>query len=136
MSRSVIYRVRIASLSKPSPNTNTMNRDSQINWLRRSDVVLAYTFLRILLGVNFFNHGFTRMGNIPGFAQSMVDLFQDTFIPEALVRAPAFLVPIVELIAGGLLAGGFSHPSVFSNVIRVDDNVNLRCHFDSKLGCC
>lgn len=77
-------------------------------WLRRRDIVTAYTLLRIVLGVNFFNHGFTRLGNIPGFAQSMVDLFQDTFIPEPLVRAPALLVPIVEFIVGILVTVGLA----------------------------
>ncbi|MGF1478489.1 MAG: DoxX family membrane protein [Cyanophyceae cyanobacterium] len=82
-----------------------MIRDRGI-WLQRRDIVIAYTLLRIVLGINYFNHGFTRMGNIPGFAQSMVDLFQDTFVPEALVRAPAYLVPPVELIGGLLLTLG------------------------------
>ena len=77
-------------------------KDREAIWLRRRDIILAYTFLRIVLGVNFFNHGFTRLGDIPGFAQSMVDMFQGTFVPEVLVRVPAMLVPIVEF-AGGLL---------------------------------
>lgn len=77
-------------------------------WLRRRDIILAYNFLRIVLGVNFFNHGFTRMGNIPGFAQSMVDMFQNTFVPEVLVRVPAMLVPIVELIGGLLVTLGLA----------------------------
>jgi len=77
-------------------------------WFRRRDIVIAYTLLRIVLGINFFNHGFTRLGNIPGFAQSMVDLFQDTFIPEPLVRAPALLVPIVEFIVGFLVTLGLA----------------------------
>ena len=77
-------------------------KESDAIWLRRRDIILAYTFLRIVLGVNFFNHGFTRLGDIPGFAQSMVDMFQNTFVPEVLVRVPAMLVPIVEF-AGGLL---------------------------------
>lgn len=75
-------------------------------WLRRRDIILAYTFLRIVLGINFFNHGFTRIGDIPGFAQSMVDIFQNTFVPEVLVRVPGLLVPIVELIGGLLVTFG------------------------------
>ena len=81
-------------------------KEREAIWLRRRDIILAYTFLRIVLGVNFFNHGFTRLGNIPGFAQSMVDMFQDTFMPEVLVRVPAMLVPIVELIGGLLVTIG------------------------------
>jgi thiosulfate dehydrogenase [quinone] large subunit len=74
--------------------------------LRRNDVVLAYTFLRVILGVNFFNHGFTRIGNIPGFVNGMVETFQDTFIPPFLVQINAFLVSPVELVFGLLLAIG------------------------------
>ena len=83
-------------------------KEPEAIWLRRRDIILAYTFLRIVLGVNFFNHGFTRMGNIPGFAQSMVDMFQNTFVPEVLVRVPAMLVPIVELIGGALVTLGLA----------------------------
>ena len=81
-------------------------KEREALWLRRRDIILAYTFLRIVLGVNFFNHGFTRLGDIPGFAGSMVDMFQDTFVPEVLVRVPAMLVPIVELIGGALVTLG------------------------------
>lgn len=77
-------------------------------WLRRRDIITAYTFLRIVLGVNFFNHGFTRIGNIPGFAESMVQRLQDTFIPEVLVRSQSLLVPPIELIVGLLLVLGLA----------------------------
>ena len=83
-------------------------KEPEALWLRRRDIILAYTFLRIVLGVNFFNHGFTRMGNIPGFAQSMVDMFNNTFVPEILVRVPAMAVPIVELIGGALVTLGLA----------------------------
>ena len=83
-------------------------KEREAIWLRRRDIVLAYTFLRIVLGINFFNHGFTRISDIPGFAQSMVDMFQGTFVPEVLVRVPAILVPIVELIGGFLVILGLA----------------------------
>lgn len=83
-----------------------MARPQQAMWLRRRDIITAYTFLRIVLGVNFFNHGFTRIGNMPGFAESMVQRFQDTFVPEVLVRAPALLISPIELIVGLLLTFG------------------------------
>lgn len=85
-----------------------MDKLPQALWLRRRDLVIAYTLLRIVIGVNYFNHGFTRLGNIPGFANSMVELFQDTFVPEALVRAPATLVPIIEFIVGILITLGLA----------------------------
>lgn len=74
--------------------------------LRQADIVWAYTLLRIIVGVNYFNHGFTRIGNIPGFAQGMVERFQETWIPEVLVRLNATLVPPVELVVGLLITIG------------------------------
>ncbi len=81
---------------------------SPFTWLRRRDLVTAYTLLRIVFGINFFNHGFTRLDSIPEFAQGMVDLFQDTFMPAPLVRATAFLVPIVEFLIGIGIALGLA----------------------------
>lgn len=63
-----------------------MDKKPEAIWLRRRDIILAYTLLRIVLGVNFFNHGFTRIDNIPGFAQSMVDI-QNTFVPTEQIRS-------------------------------------------------
>lgn len=104
-------------------------------WLNRRDLVTAYTLLRILIGVNYFNHGFTRMGNLPGFAQSMVDLFQDTFVPDPLVRGPALLVPIVELIGGLLITIGFATlpalVTVFGLMIMLTYGVTLIQNWDA-----
>ncbi|MEM9245160.1 MAG: DoxX family protein [Cyanobacteria bacterium P01_F01_bin.153] len=81
--------------------------NSPLSQLRRRDLVIAYTLLRILFGVNFFNHGFVGIfgeGSLPQYAQEMVDLFQNTptaiAVPDVLVRGPAFFVPIVELLIG------------------------------------
>ncbi len=75
--------------------------------IRRRDGAIAYFFLRLIFGINFFNHGFTRLGDLPGFAQSMADLFQNTFAPSWLVWAIGFCVPIVELIIGILMIVGW-----------------------------
>lgn len=77
-------------------------------WLRRTDAITAYTLLRLVFGVNFFNHGLVRIGNIPAFAESQVKLYADTFVPAVLVRGPAYLIPIVELIVGLLLILGLA----------------------------
>ena len=74
--------------------------------LRPRDIVTAYTLLRIVVGVNYFNHGVTRIGNIPEFMDAMVQTMQDAWIPEALVRINAALVPPVELVVGLLIAIG------------------------------
>lgn len=83
-----------------------MAENSTRVWLRPKDIVAAYTLLRIVVGVNYFNHGFTRMGNIPGFIDSMVQTMQGSWIPEALVRINAALVPPVELVVGLLITIG------------------------------
>ena len=64
--------------------------------LRTKDIVAAYTLLRIVVGVNYFNHGFTRIFDVPSFINSMVTTMQDSGIPEFLVRMSAGLVPPVE----------------------------------------
>ena len=74
--------------------------------LRATDISLAYVLLRIVVGINYFNHGFTRMGSLPGFADSMVGAMEGAWMPAILVRATAFLVPPVELVAGLLLLLG------------------------------
>ena len=75
--------------------------------LKTRDIVAAYTLLRIVVGINYFNHGATRIFNIPGFMDSMVSTMQNSWIPEFLVRINAALVPPVELIVGILMIIGF-----------------------------
>ncbi|NJO46999.1 MAG: DoxX family protein [Oscillatoriales cyanobacterium RM2_1_1] len=74
--------------------------------LRQGDIALAYALLRIVFGINFFVHGLVRIGNIPGFVQGQIDLYQEIAIPSFLLAGPAFLIPIVELIVGFLLILG------------------------------
>ncbi len=74
--------------------------------LKTRDIVAAYTLLRIVVGINYFNHGATRIFKIPGFIDSMVSIMQDSWIPEFLVRINAALVPPVELIVGALITIG------------------------------
>ncbi len=72
------------------------------------DLALAHLFLRLLLGVNFFNHGFTRIGNIPGFVEETVKTLSGSYFPEPLVRINAFLVPVIELVVGILITFGLA----------------------------
>ena len=84
--------------------TNAQNKNHP--GLKTRDVVAAYTLLRIVVGINYFNHGATRIFQIPGFIDSMVNTMQDSWIPEFLVRINAALVPPVELIVGALITIG------------------------------
>ncbi|MEM7760504.1 MAG: DoxX family protein [Cyanobacteria bacterium P01_A01_bin.40] len=74
--------------------------------LKTRDIVAAYTLLRIVVGINYFNHGATRIFNVPGFMDAMVNTMQDSWIPEFLVRINAALVPPIELIVGALMIFG------------------------------
>ena len=90
-----------------------MNNTRSPYRLRASDISLAYVLLRIVVGINYFNHGFTRLGSLPGFAGSMVGAMEGAWMPEILVRITAFLVPPVELVAGLLLLLGlFTRPAL------------------------
>jgi thiosulfate dehydrogenase [quinone] large subunit len=83
-----------------------MNSNHTFHGPRQRDIVLAYTLLRIIVGINYFNHGFTRLGNLPGFMDSMVSAMKAAWMPEFLVRINAALVPPTELIIGVLLILG------------------------------
>ncbi|MCL6433718.1 MAG: DoxX family protein [Leptolyngbyaceae cyanobacterium HOT.MB2.61] len=76
--------------------------------LRLRDVAIAYLLLRILIGVNYFNHGFTRISNVPGFVEDTVKTLADSYFPEFLVRLNSYLVPPVELIVGILITIGLA----------------------------
>ncbi|MEP0856208.1 DoxX family protein [Trichocoleus sp. DQ-U1] len=76
--------------------------------LKTRDIAIAYLLLRILIGVNYFNHGFTRIGNIPGFAENTVNQLANSYFPEFLVRINSYLVPPVELIVGVLISIGLA----------------------------
>lgn len=81
--------------------------------LRATDISLAYGLLRIVVGINYFNHGFTRLGNIPGFMDAMVGAMEGAWMPEPLVRLTAFFVSPVELIFGlCLILGLFTRLSL------------------------
>jgi thiosulfate dehydrogenase (quinone) large subunit len=72
------------------------------------DLAVAHLLLRLLIGVNFLNHGLTRIGNIPGFVEETVKTLQGSYFPEPLVRLNAYFVPIIELVVGILIILGLS----------------------------
>lgn len=83
-----------------------MNGDRNTLGLKLTDISTAYVLLRVIVGINYFNHGFTRMGNIPGFMDAMVGAMESAWMPEPLVRLTAFFVSPIELIAGLFLILG------------------------------
>lgn len=105
-------------IAKSLPPTYLMDRPQPPNLLRSTDIALAYLLLRVVVGVNYFNHGITRIDDIPGFATSMVKAMEGAWMPEFLVRLTAIFVPPVELLVGLLLiAGLFTRASLIVTFI-------------------
>jgi hypothetical protein len=69
------------------------------------DYVLAYTTLRLALGINELVHGITRLftGSLSAFVDLTQTQFQNTPLPVWQVRSFATVVPIAELLIGILL---------------------------------
>lgn len=76
--------------------------------LKQKDIAIAYLLLRIFIGVNYFNHGLTRISNISGFAEDTVKQLANSYFPEFLVRINSYLVPPVELTVGVLITLGLA----------------------------
>ncbi len=83
-----------------------MSGNRQSFGFNAADISIAYTLLRIIVGINYFNHGFTRIGDIPGFVNAMVGAMEGSWMPEFLVRVTAFFVSPVEMIFGLFLILG------------------------------
>lgn len=68
---------------------------------------LSYFILRLSLGVNIFMHGMIRLTqSYYQFTESMAKAFEDTFLPQALVRVFAWSLPPIETLLGFLLLAG------------------------------
>lgn len=74
---------------------------------RQKDSVLGYTILRVALGLNIAIHGLSRVLAGPAnFANSLIPMFQKTFLPAPLVYFYGLCLPWAEGIVGGLLLVG------------------------------
>jgi thiosulfate dehydrogenase [quinone] large subunit len=69
----------------------------------------AYLLLRLVIGVDFFMHGFARIftgTHLAGFAHGMVKSMAAAPLPASLTLASGYAIPCVELVIGGLLLLG------------------------------
>ena len=73
-----------------------------------SDLVWAYTILRLLFGVNIMLHGLSRLiGGRPAFLAYLTHYFEKTtFVPPSLLSLMATVLPWVETTLGLLLLIG------------------------------
>jgi thiosulfate dehydrogenase [quinone] large subunit len=70
------------------------------------DRKLAYAMLRFTLGLAFLMHGLVRLPHLTAFADGLVKLFAQTFLPAFLVRVFAIGLVFVETIVGLLILLG------------------------------
>jgi thiosulfate dehydrogenase [quinone] large subunit len=68
---------------------------------------LGYLFLRIMLGLNLFGHGFNRLvTGLSAWEQPMAETFVGTYLPMAMVHAVLYSIPVIEFTLGTLLLLG------------------------------
>jgi thiosulfate dehydrogenase [quinone] large subunit len=80
-----------------------------LNGPANSDKMHAYLLLRLLTGMDFFLHGFSRIftgTHLSGFAHGMVKSMAAAPLPASLTLATGYVIPCVELVIGALLLLG------------------------------
>jgi len=78
----------------------------------------AYLLLRLAVGVSMFGHGLVRLPKLDAFSGWMVDSFKNSLLPQALVLAFSYLLPVAEFSIGlMLLLGLFAKQAAFAGGI-------------------
>lgn len=83
--------------------------DSQPDTTSTRERQHAYLLLRLVTGLDFFMHGFSRIftgTHLSGFASGMAKSMAGTPLPPALTLATGYIIPCVELLIGTLLLLG------------------------------
>jgi len=86
----------------------------RLPWEERSPVaiatpkpqVLAYTTLRLAIGMSMLIHGVDRVVAFHQFADKTAKMFADSWLPKLAVMGFAYTVPPVELVIGVLVLFG------------------------------
>ncbi len=73
---------------------------------RIQNEALAYSILRLTLGLNIAIHGYVRMSNMPAFFKQQMPGFEDTFLPLWLVETFLWALPPAEFVIGFLTISG------------------------------
>lgn len=85
------------------------------------DFILAYTGLRVALGLNILMHGWVRLGSAhSGFIEATLPLFRSTRLPAGLVSAFLSVLPWAELLIGfGITLGLRTRTSLLSGFLTL-----------------
>lgn len=84
-----------------------------------STKILAYSLLRIALGVNFAGHGFVRIGNgVDLFAATTAAHLAKSALPHGFVIGFAYAIPFIEAALGlGLIFGLFTRATLVCGTV-------------------
>lgn len=83
-----------------------------------TNMQIGYFFMRIMLGINLFFHGFMRIvTGVSAWEIPMAATFEDTFLPMTLVHTFLYMIPYIEVVLGGLtFLGLFTHWALLAGV--------------------
>jgi hypothetical protein len=110
-------------------------RDNMLS-SQTTDRNLAYTFLRVFLGVNLAVHGASRIySGVPSFATELVSQFAETPLPSRMVYLFAVSLPFAEALIGVLIFVGFGVglPTLGGSI---DNQSHVRVHAATGLDGC
>ena len=102
----------------------------------RDNRAMAYLLLRVILGVNIFMHGASRiLSGVSAFADGMVNMFHQTALPSGFVHLFGVSLPWIEAVLGFLLVAGFKTRLVlivgFLLILALTFGVTLRQDWQS-----
>lgn len=79
---------------------------------------LVYLFFRLAMGISMLTHGLVRLPKWKAFASGMTDSFSQSMLPEPLVLATGYAVPLVEFLLGiTLILGLFTRYSAIAGSV-------------------
>jgi thiosulfate dehydrogenase (quinone) large subunit len=88
--------------------------------MKISNESIGHALLRVGLGLDFLAHGLSRIGQLPGFAETMKGMFAKSFLREPLVLVTAYAIPPVELVVGlGIVLGLLLRPALIAGGIEM-----------------
>ncbi len=87
--------------------------------MRINDKALAYSLLRISLGINFAGHGLIRIYNgVGAFAQTTAEHFAKSPLPHSFTYGFSYAIPFIEAILGlTLVLGVFTRISLICGAV-------------------
>ena len=79
---------------------------------------LPYLLLRLLIGMSYLGHGLVRLPKLEKFSEWMVQSFEKSMLPPALVTPFSYILPFAEFITGILLLLGlFTRHALFAATV-------------------